>query len=94
MPGTKLPEQKLANHFGVSRTLVRQALFQASQNRLINSSPRAAPLWPRLGEARQVFAVRRMLEAEMVRNLPRSRHLPLVGAQAACGCREEGHGSQ
>jgi DNA-binding transcriptional MocR family regulator len=27
-PGTKLAEQKLADHFGVSRTLVRQALFQ------------------------------------------------------------------
>ncbi|MCK7501525.1 MAG: GntR family transcriptional regulator [Comamonadaceae bacterium] len=27
-PGSKLAEQKLADHFGVSRTLVRQALFQ------------------------------------------------------------------
>ena len=32
-PGAKLAEQKLADHFGVSRTLVRQALFQLSQNR-------------------------------------------------------------
>jgi DNA-binding transcriptional MocR family regulator len=47
-PGTKLAEQKLADHFGVSRTLVRQALFQLSQNRLIRWSPRAAPLWRRL----------------------------------------------
>ena len=31
-PGSKLAEQKLADHFGVSRTLVRQALFQLSQN--------------------------------------------------------------
>src|SRR5690606_16847066 len=35
LPGTKLAEQKLADHFGVSRTLVRQALFQLSQNRLV-----------------------------------------------------------
>eukprot|EP01041_Mallomonas_annulata_P015718 gene15718-33200_t len=38
-PGTKLAEQKLADHFGVSRTLVRQALFQLSQNRLIRLEP-------------------------------------------------------
>ena len=34
-PGSKLAEQKLADQFGVSRTLVRQALFQLSQQRLI-----------------------------------------------------------
>lgn len=70
MPGAKLSEQKLANHFGVSRTLVRQALFQASQNRLIKLEPTrgAFVATPSVDEARQVFAVRRMLEVEMVRN--------------------------
>ena len=70
MPGTKLSEQKLANHFGVSRTLVRQALFQASQNRLIKLEPTrgAFVATPSMEEARQVLAVRRMLEVEMVRN--------------------------
>ena len=38
-PGTKLAEQKLADHFGVSRTLVRQALFQLAQNKLIRLEP-------------------------------------------------------
>ena len=68
-PGTKLAEQKLANHFAVSRTLVRQALFQLSQNRLIRLEPArgAFVATPSVIEARQVFAVRRMLEAEMVR---------------------------
>lgn len=68
-PGTKLAEQKLANHFGVSRTLVRQALFQLSQNRLIRLEPArgAFVAAPSVIEARQVFAVRRMLEAEMTR---------------------------
>ena len=47
-PGTKLAEQKLADHFGVSRTLVRQALFQLS-----GWSPRAAPSWRRLRWMRQ-----------------------------------------
>lgn len=68
-PGTKLAEQKLADHFGVSRTLVRQALFQLTQNRLIRLEPArgAFVAAPTVEEARQVFAVRRMLEAEMTR---------------------------
>ena len=68
-PGTKLAEQKLADHFGVSRTLVRHALFQLSQNRLITLEPArgAFVAAPSATEARQVFAVRRMLEAEMTR---------------------------
>ena len=68
-PGTKLAEQKLADHFGVSRTLVRQALFQLSQNRLIRLEPArgAFVAAPSVDEAKQVFAVRRMLEAEMAR---------------------------
>ncbi|RYX91040.1 MAG: GntR family transcriptional regulator [Comamonadaceae bacterium] len=68
-PGSKLAEQKLADHFGVSRTLVRQALFQLSQNRLIRLEPArgAFVASPSVAEARQVFAVRRMLEAEMTR---------------------------
>jgi len=72
-PGTKLAEQKLADHFGVSRTLVRQALFQLSQNRLIRLEPArgAFVAAPSVSEARQVFAVRRMLESEMTRALVR-----------------------
>ena len=68
-PGTKLAEQKLADHFGVSRTLIRQALFQLSQNRLICLEPArgAFVAAPSVVEARQVFAVRRMLESEMTR---------------------------
>ena len=68
-PGTKLAEQKLADHFGVSRTLVRQALFQLSQNRLIRLEPArgAFVAAPSVAESRQVFAVRRMLESEMTR---------------------------
>ena len=68
-PGEKLVEQKLADQFGVSRTLVRQALFKLSQNRLIRMEPARGAFVsaPSLTEARQVFAVRRMLEAGMTR---------------------------
>lgn len=69
LPGAKLAEQKLANHFGVSRTLVRQALFQLSQNGLIRLVPArgAFVAAPSVEEAKQVFAVRRMLETQMVK---------------------------
>ena len=68
-PGAKLAEQTLANHFGVSRTLVRQALFQLSQHRLVTLEPArgAFVASPSTEEARQVFAVRRMLEVELTR---------------------------
>ena len=68
-PGAKLAEQKLADHFGVSRTLVRQALYQLAQNRLIRLEPArgAFVAAPSVDEAKQVFAVRRMLESEMTR---------------------------
>ncbi len=69
LPGTKLAEQKLADHFGVSRTLVRQALFQLTQNRLVTLEPARGAFvsTPSVEEARQVFAVRKMLETEMTR---------------------------
>ena len=41
-PGSKLAEQKLAGHFGVSRTLVRQALLQLSQHQLVTGAPARA----------------------------------------------------
>ena len=73
-PGTKLAEQKLADHFGVSRTLVRQALFQLAQNRLVTLEPARGAFvsTPSVDEARQVFAVRRMLEAQMTREFVRT----------------------
>lgn len=68
-PGAKLTEQTLAGHFDVSRTLVRQALFQLSQRRLVTLEPArgAFVASPSTEEARQVFAVRRMLEVELTR---------------------------
>ena len=73
-PGTKLAEQKLADHFGVSRTLVRQALFQLVQKHLVKMEPArgAFVASPTVEEARQVFRVRRLLEAEMVREFLRT----------------------
>jgi DNA-binding GntR family transcriptional regulator len=73
MPGTKLAEQKIADIFAVSRTLVRQALNQLSRDRLVTLEPArgAHVAMPSVEEARQVFEVRQMIEASMVRQLCR-----------------------
>jgi len=69
MPGTKLAEQKIADIFKVSRTLVRQALNQLSRDKLVTLEPArgARVAEPSVEEARQVFEVRNMLESTMVR---------------------------
>ena len=87
-PGAKLGEQKLATQFGVSRTLIRQALFQMAQNRLIRMEPArgAFVAAPSALEAQQVFAVRRMLEAGLVRSFIASataQHIATLRAHVA-----------
>ena len=69
MPGTKLAEQKIADIFKVSRTIVRQALNQLSRDKLVTLEPArgARVAEPSVEEARQVFEVRNMLEAAMIR---------------------------
>lgn len=69
MPGTKLAEQKIADIFKVSRTIVRQALMQLSRDHLITLEPArgARVAEPSVEEAKQVFETRNMLEAAMIR---------------------------
>ncbi len=71
MPGTKLPEQKIADIFKVSRTLVRQALNQLSRDKLVVLEPArgAFVASPSVEEARQVFEVRQILEGALIRRL-------------------------
>ena len=71
MPGTKLAEQKIADIFTVSRTVVRQALNQLSRDRLVTLAPArgASVATPSADEARQVFEVRAMIEGAMVAQL-------------------------
>jgi DNA-binding GntR family transcriptional regulator len=68
-PGTKLPEDELATQFGISRTPVRALLARLQTEGLVVGGNRrtASVATPSLGEARQVFAVRRALEREAVR---------------------------
>lgn len=70
-PGEKLKEQHIADQFGVSRTLVRQALYQLSQKHLIRieQARGAFVAAPSSKEAREVFAVRMILESAMMESL-------------------------
>jgi DNA-binding GntR family transcriptional regulator len=74
MPGTKLAEQKLADIFRVSRTLVRQALNQLSRDRLVRLEPArgASVAAPSVAEAKQVFEARQLIEGAMIRQLART----------------------
>jgi DNA-binding GntR family transcriptional regulator len=90
MPGTKLAEQRIADIFAVSRTLVRQALNRLSRDHLVKLEPArgAFVAQPSIEEARQVFEVRRMLEVSMVRALC-ATVTPAQIAELRAHCRAE-----
>ena len=68
-PGERLGEQQLADLFGVSRTLVREALMQLQARGFVEVRTRKG--WyvvePSITEARDAFAARRAVEAGLVR---------------------------
>jgi DNA-binding GntR family transcriptional regulator len=80
-PGTKLPEDELGVRFGMSRTLVREALAQLQSEGLVDAPPRRTAITakPTLDQAREIFEIRRMLEREVVR-LVIGRWRPQFGA--------------
>ncbi|HEY4066624.1 MAG TPA: GntR family transcriptional regulator [Burkholderiaceae bacterium] len=80
-PGTKLPEDSLGLHFGMSRTLIRAALARLVAEGLVETTLKrsATVAQPSLEEARSVFELRRCLEAEAVR-LVLARWQPAMGA--------------
>ena len=71
MPGAWLREEELAQSFGVSRTVVRQALQRLSQDHLVDLQHNrgAQVAQPSLGEAGHVFEARRVVECEISRRL-------------------------
>lgn len=72
-PGERLGEQDLADLFGVSRTLVREALMQLQARGFVEVRPRKG--WyvvePSVEQARDAFAARRIVEAGIVREAGR-----------------------
>jgi len=69
-PGERLGEQALADLFGVSRTLVREALMQLQARGFVEVRTRKG--WyvvePSFEEARDAFAARRVIETGMLRD--------------------------
>ncbi len=67
--GTKLPEDSIGAHFGVSRTIVRAALQRLAGDGLVEMKAKrtATVARPSIEEARAVFEVRRCLEREVAR---------------------------
>jgi len=72
-PGERLGEQELADLFGVSRTLVREALMQLQARGFVEVRTRMG--WyvvePSFEEARETYAARRIIEPGMVRDAGR-----------------------
>ena len=68
-PGERLGEQELADLFGVSRTLVREALMQLQARGFVEVRTRKG--WyvvePSVDEARDAFAARRAVESGLLR---------------------------
>jgi DNA-binding GntR family transcriptional regulator len=68
-PGEKLTEDRLAELFAVSRTVVRQALARLAQDGIVEHHPNrgAFVAAPSRGEARHVMAARTVVEPEVAR---------------------------
>jgi DNA-binding GntR family transcriptional regulator len=68
-PGARLTEQRLAERLDVSRTPIREALNQLTEQGLLRARPRGGYVVPSptVEEIRQIIAVRMLLEPPAVR---------------------------
>ncbi|WP_293775941.1 GntR family transcriptional regulator [uncultured Oxalicibacterium sp.] len=69
-PGTRLGEQQLADLFGVSRTLIREALMRLAARGIVQVSARRGwfVIEPTAAEAREAFEARRVIELGLLRH--------------------------
>jgi DNA-binding GntR family transcriptional regulator len=67
-PGARLREDRLAEVFGVSRTIIRKALQRLALEELVTLAPRrgARVARPTPEEAREVFQARRLIECPLM----------------------------
>ncbi len=73
-PGTKLTEAAFAEIFGVSRTIVRQALIRLAHDNIVVLRPNrgAVVASPSVAETRDVFEARRTIESALIPSVIRA----------------------
>lgn len=71
VPGSKLSESRMAEAFNVSRTKTNQALMMLAESGLVQQLPNRGFFVnsPSITEAKQVFALRNLLEPEIIRGV-------------------------
>ena len=74
LPDTKLGEAALAEHYGVSRTIIRQVLQRLAGDYLVKLEPNRGAFVARLtlDEAKQIYAAWRLVESEIIREVTAS----------------------
>ena len=70
-PGTKLPEERLAGIFGISRPRIREILARLAYEQIVEVIPNkgAYIARPSIQQAREVFEARRVIEPAIMRKL-------------------------
>ncbi len=73
-PDTKLGENLLAEHYKVSRTIIRQVLQRLSHDRLVKLEPHRGAFVAvlSLDEAKQIYEAWRLTEAAIIRSITQS----------------------
>ncbi len=73
-PETKLGENLLAAHYGVSRTIIRQVLQRLSHDRLVKLEPNRGAFVANISleEAKQMYEAWRLTEAAIVRDVTKT----------------------
>lgn len=73
-PETKLGENLLAEHYGVSRTIIRQVLQRLARDRLIKLEANRGAFVSRLSleESKQIYEAWRLTEAAIVRDVTKT----------------------
>ncbi len=73
-PETKLGENLLAEHYGVSRTIIRQVLQRLAHDRLVKLEPNRGAFISSLSleESKQIYEAWRLTEAAIVRDVTKT----------------------